>query len=294
MAVVVRLVSPDRRTAVDVTVDGIDAVAYQQVRNALTDGYDGRQNYRLIASGFRLAVELAPDANPSDLWQHVIYRTYMEIAGSDQSWKRASGQALELALCEIYNSRLASSDLRMVALSAGQAAQALGEMGLAGRVGKAKLDIAVEGRCSDGRWVIVGGAHSKASIAERIADDVPASVAMMEAGYLSITLTMDSKSFPPPHGDGVNRGELRHPQRLGITSDKRGYFEQNGLFDACFSFNLRTPPTTLSVPGSPIITLSLSDRQPDQLVGFLGAWWSRNRERLCRESRRTVILASDL
>lgn len=148
----------------------------------MANEYTGTGNYRVIARAFRLAVDLAPNANPSDLWQHLVYRMYMELSRSDQSWKRASGQALEVALADIYNPRLTPYNLRILPLSAGQASQALHEMGIADRVGNSKLDIAIEGQCEDGRWVIAGGAHSKASIAERIADDVPASRAMMDAG----------------------------------------------------------------------------------------------------------------
>lgn len=275
-------------------VEGIDQASYDRVRAQMQSEYTGTLNYQLIGRAFRLAVDLAPNANPSDLWQHVVYRTYMEISRSDASWKRASGQALEVALAGIYNPRLTPYDLRILPLSAGQQAQAIREMGIAGRVGNSKLDIAIVGQCPDGKWIIIGGAHSKASIAERVADDVPASRAMMDSGYLSVIFTMDSKSFPPPHGDGVNRGELGHPQRAGASAVKRGYFEENGLFDACFSFNLRTPPTRTPVPGSPIITLSLADPQPDALVTFLTSWWAANRDRLCREKAATAILTSGL
>ena len=100
----------------------------------------------------------------------------------------------------------------------------------------------------------------------------------MRNGLLSILLTMDSKSYPPPHGEGINFGELG-----GRSADKakarikRDYIEKTGQFDALFSFNLRTPPSpATTASGKRIHTMSFSETQPDQLVRFLaGAWAAR-------------------
>lgn len=48
-----------------------------------------------IGRAFVLATEVCPDANPSDLWHHVLYRMYIrEKIGTDpsQSWVRTSGR----------------------------------------------------------------------------------------------------------------------------------------------------------------------------------------------------------
>ena len=101
----------------------------------------------------------------------------------------------------------------------------------------------------------------------------------MEAGFASIILTMDAKTYPPPHGDCVNYGELggrsvgKQQQRI-----KRDYVEVHGQFDGLFSFNLRTPESPLQTSsGKRIHTLSLSDPQPDKLVRFLIERWQRDR-----------------
>lgn len=93
----------------------------------------------------------------------------------------------------------------------------------------------------------------------------------MAAGLVSIALTMDAKSFPPPHGDCVNYGELGGRSR-GVEKErlKRNYVEVNGQFDGLFSFNLRTPESPARTPsGKRIHTLSLGEDQPDKLVRFL-------------------------
>ena len=64
--------------------------------------------------------------------------------------------------------------------------------------------------------------------AERVSDDIPASRAMQAKGLLSPLWTLDVKSFPPPTGDLINRGELGTPDS---PSDKRKYVELHGDFD---------------------------------------------------------------
>lgn len=122
------------------------------------------------------------------------------------------------------------------------------------------------GRGIEDEYGIIGGIHAKVSLAERVSDDIPASLIMMAEGFLSILLTLDVKSFPPPHGDLVNRGELGSPTN---PSDKRRYVEKHGDFSACFSYNSRTvpsPPTTHS--GKRIYVVDLNDN-PDVFVQFL-------------------------
>lgn len=227
-----------------------------------------------VAKGFAAAAKLCPRANPSDLWQHVIYRHLLAIGWSDNRWKRVSGFALERSLALIYRPRLAQYGLRMRILSSKQAAAFLSTM--KGSVPPTKVDLFLEGRLLD-HWRIFGAAHVKASIAERIQDDVPASEAFMDAGLLSIALTMDAKSYPPPHGNCINYGELGG-RSVGVEKDrlKRNYVELSGQFDALFSFNLRTPPSPPVTPsGKRIHALSLSDDQPDVLVRFLRTGWDR-------------------
>ena len=207
-----------------------------------------------IATAFVLATELCPTANPSDLWHHVIYRTYLrEKVGTnpEQSWVRTSGEAFELALVDRYNLVLANHGVRLTSLISKQDRQiALERMGLYGQIGSSKIDVLIEKHGTgsspgDDNFGVVGGIHAKVSLAERVSDDIPASRIMMNEGYLSVLSTLDVKSFPPPHGDLVNRGELGSPAN---PSDKRRYIENHGDFSACFSYNLRTTPSQGETP----------------------------------------------
>ncbi len=159
-------------------------------------------------------------------------------------------------------------------LSASEANSLLARLGIR-ETRATKIDLFLEGLVG-GEWKIFGAAHVKSSIAERIQDDVPASRAFMARGLLSIALTMDAKSFPPPHGDCVNYGELGG-RSLGIEKErlKRNYIEVDGQFDALFSFNLRTPPSAPQTrSGKRIYTMSLHEKPPDQLVRFLLGHWT--------------------
>lgn len=231
-----------------------------------------------VAKALVYAVTLCPRANPSDLWHHIIYRRLQAVGFSDQRWKRVSGFALERALVEIYSPRLESHHVRARLLPHGEAEDLLRALGIPVR--PSKLDVFLEGTAS-GAWTVFGALHVKSSIAERIQDDVPASTSLMERGLLSIALTMDVNSFPPPHGDGVNHGELGGRSfEVDKSRPKRAYIEEAGQFDALFSFNLRTPPspdTTSS--GKRIFTLSLAEPQPDEFVRFVANEWSRRQPR---------------
>jgi len=235
-----------------------------------------------VAAVFAELTAHCPDANPSDLWQHVIYRHLLTLGWSDNRWKRVSGFALERALQLVYQPRLLPLGLRMHIVKGATANRYLAELGVVG-FQASKFDMFLEGRIekqggifgTTQEWVVFGSAHVKSSIAERIQDDVPASLAFMQRGLTSIAITMDAKSYPPPHGTGINYGELGG-RSFGVDKDriKRRYVENDGQFDAMFSYNLRTPESSATTPsGKKIYTLKMHEPQPDKLVTFLKNQW---------------------
>ena len=252
-----------------VKLEGITNDEVFTIRNTLDRLIESEaQVSTAVAKALVVASRVSPSANPSDLWQHVIYRHLLDMGWNDNRWKRVSGFALERALVAIYEPRLAPYGLRMRVLPAREANRFLATLNA--DIKATKVDLFLEGETA-GSFKIFGAAHVKASIAERIQDDVPASQAFMTAGLISIALTMDAKSYPPPHGNCVNYGELGGRSR-GVDKDrlKRNYVEVNGQFDGLFSFNLRTPESSARTPsGKRIYTLSLSEDQPDKLVRFL-------------------------
>ena len=226
-----------------------------------------------VARGFLAVVEACPNANPSDLWQHVIYRHLLDIGWSDNRWKRVSGFALERAILALYTPRLMPLGLRLRMLNAKEANGFLAQFGT--DITSTKVDIFAEGQIGFS-WTIFGAIHVKSSIAERIQDDVPASRLFMENGLTSILVTMDAKSYPPPHGNCINYGELGG-RSLDVEKAriKRNYVELTGQFDGLFSFNSRTPPSAPVTPsGKRIHTMSFHEPHPDQLVRFLLDRWN--------------------
>jgi len=267
----VKLQALVNKTKVEIDLPGVSEEAYKaaavRIDTALAD--HGIKNREVICKAFLELLKLCPAANASDLWHHIVYRLYCEIfpkhrnQDPKQSWVRASGEALETALELIYMPVLAPHKIQIQALvSREQKSVALAEMGLAKKVGDSKLDVVLRVD-SGGLWQIFGGAHVKASLAERVSDDVPASRAMMEAGYFSPLWTLDVKSFPPPQGDLVNRGELGTPQE---PSEKRKYVESHGDFDNCYTANARSTPSSAKTnSGKRIVSVSPAT-QPDQFA----------------------------
>lgn len=248
---------------IELDIENFSESNYRAVRKILASGLTSHstKNRDVIKIAFAKATQIAPLANPSDLWHHIVYRSYIDMVPSyrptadpGQSWKRASGEAFELFLTDYYNQILAGrrNGVQVIALINKQdQTEALNRLGIHGQVGSSKLDIVVMAGCDPSlllslkNGTVIGGIHAKVSLAERVSDDVPASRAMMENGYASFLVTLDVKSFPLSAYMGethayLNRGELGTPQN---PTDKRRYIEEHGDFDACFSFNLRTIPS---------------------------------------------------
>jgi len=261
----------------EVDLPSTTAADYKAIRAFFTPLVNSTEikSREAIAQAFDFAIQQCPGENPSDLWHHVLYRVYREVkqgTNPEQSWVRTSGEGYELWLVTRYNAILVPHGMRLVPLI-GRADKSvfLTRMGLADRISVSKIDVGIEaegaGRSpSRDGYGIVGGVHAKVSLAERVSDDIPASRILMAEGLLSILSTLDVKSFPPPHGDLVNRGELATPKR---PSDKRLYVEDHGDFSACFSYNSRTVPSSPNTnSGRRVYVVDLSV-DPDEFVQFL-------------------------
>ena len=247
-------------------------MAYEAVAKLLEAqlANESLKNRETIGEAFRLALASCPAANPSDLWHHVVYRLYFEILpkyrplNPGQSWVRASGDALEIALERIYTPVLKPHKIGIKALiGRDQKSEALSHMGIEDEVGDSKLDVILYLTDQIGAKSVFGGVHVKASLAERVSDDVPCSRAMQKRGLFSPLFTLDVKSFPPPHGDLVNRGELGTP---AAPSEKRRYIENHGDFDNCYSGNFRSQPSNGNTLSGKEIILAKIAEQPDDFV----------------------------
>jgi transcriptional regulator with XRE-family HTH domain len=252
-----------------------------KIYRELNDGKGGK-NRDAIFQALNLAITQFPDVNPSDIYHHIVYRIYLREytkTQADRSWVRAGGEAFELFLQTHYNSRLNPKGIVVKwLLNDASRVAALRQMGIQDQVGGSKLDIALYGQVN-GKMVAFGGIHAKASLAERVSDDVPCSVAMMKKGLSSYLVTLDAKSFPPPTGDLVNRGELGS---IVNPSDKRAYIESHGSFDACFSYNLRSVPSQAKTQSGRRIYVSTFNSQTDPLPGVVEAAWKKFSQRKVR------------
>lgn len=259
---------------------GSDINTYRDVERQIVECFDrlnkptrGLKNRDAVAAALELAIHRMPEANPSDVYHHIVYRLYQRAykkSDPKQSWVRAGGEGVELFFKRHYTPLLQEHGITVeLAFEAGEENKFLIEMGLADQVaGGSKLDICLYGHTPTGKHAFAG-VHSKASLAERVSDDKPCSERMMAAGFRSYLFTFDAKSFPPPTGDLINCGELGTVER---PSDKRGYIETHGSFDACFSYNLRTTPSGVSTQSGKRIFTSRFDEQDAFLVEVTRDW----------------------
>ena len=254
------------------TLHGAKSSEYDDVLHTLRRGLaSSASRADAVADAFVQATTVWPDANPSDLWTFVVNRIYCDHSNHPlanarlnlaQSWKRTSGLALERIVVRHYSQALKH---RGVTLRIGTKAEKETLLGAIDdpRIVPDKADILIThgaGRAEE----LLGVVHVKASIAERRTDDVPMSQALVQAGYLSVFWTMDSKSSPSTAP--VNRGEFGRAD--GEVSDKRRDFEEHGHFSACFSYNTNTLPTVDENAAAKIFVCNFKDAD-DHFSRFL-------------------------
>ena len=74
---------------IDVEILNFSESNYNTVESALKSSLSlpKAKNRDVIYQAFKLAVSLAPQANASDLWHHVVYRIYMEQLKATKPYK---------------------------------------------------------------------------------------------------------------------------------------------------------------------------------------------------------------
>ena len=137
---------------VEVEVENFTEEAYKAVNEQLERDLSNlkTKNRDAIQNAFYLALHLNPQANPSDVWHHIIYRLYRDkivrlrdVDDAINSWVRSSGDAFEYFYASYYNRILQDTDIRLLAQTKAHKIEVLKYMGIYGKVGDSKLDIAV-------------------------------------------------------------------------------------------------------------------------------------------------------
>lgn len=277
-----------RYTITDATVD-----EFEQVLETLRDGLAGlvapsmegaEENQiktRAVATTFLKAVELWPEADPSDLWWFVVYRAYCDPFNHpaeyarlsvEQSWKRTSGWALEEIFVRHYRKALKEHGITIEIADGDRKGELSAKFEVDSRLEADKVDVFLSGPGDE----VFGVVHVKASFAERRTDDVPMSQALIAAGYYSPLVTLDCKSKPSE--EPVNKGELGDPTER--MSAKRKDFEEDGYFSACFSYNSATIPTIdPEKAAAPVINCDFNDPDDDFVKHAVEAWTTFKKSR---------------
>ena len=246
---------------------------YDEVTGVLKEGLASRaKRSDVVAKAFLQAVKVWPEANASDLWTFLISRNYCDRFNHpdtnarlnlEQSWKRTSGWALESILVAHYGPFLMNNGISAKIASKSEKSALLGRINDS-RIIPDKADILLTYE-NNGETLLLGVVHVKASIAERRTDDVPMSQALLQAGYLSVFWTMDSKSYPSQRPE--NHGEFGDAKG-SQASEKRRDIEDNGYFSACFSYNRNTMPTARETVAARIYVCDFTNPN-DQFSQFL-------------------------
>lgn len=261
----------------------------QLSRQNVSDEQEKAIKTESVANAFLKAVELWPNANPSDLWWFLVYRAYCDQYNHPsehsrldftQSWKRTGGWALEKILERHYGAPLAAHGINLVIADNERKVRLLEGIDVGHRLEADKMDVLLTVG-SGAAEQLIGVVHVKASFAERRTDDVPMSQALVEAGYISPLWTMDCKSTPSSRP--VNRGELGavfNGQGTDNRSAKRKDIEDDGFFSACFSYNLNTLSTPATYQARARVFVCNFADQNDVFINFIVSERQRVRTRL--------------
>jgi transcriptional regulator with XRE-family HTH domain len=268
----------------EVKLDAVTLDEFNEVLLVLRDELAVSRKREGVVRCFLTAVSRWPHLNPSDLWYFVVSHAYQDPynhpateSGRDlgQSWRRASGWALEVVLLEHYNPYLETLGIRLEMPEPERKRRLLKEMGVIDVAGAQKADVLVVGS-REGRQEAFGVVHVKASFAERRTDDVPLSQQLIGKGFASPLLTMDCKATPSEQPQ--NRGELGPVRARGVElSAKRLDIEQDRKFDACFSYNANTLPTPAKQAASARIFVCDFTNPADAFGAYLLRKWKDRR-----------------
>lgn len=242
-----------------------------------------------VVSAFLKAVQLWPNANPSDLWWFLVYRAYCDQYNHPsehsrldltQSWKRTGGWALERILQRHYGPALAAHNINLVIADVRRKTQLLSSINVGHRLEAAKMDVLLTVG-SGAAEQLIGVIHVKASFAERRTDDVPMSQALVNAGYISPLWTMDCKSTPSVNPTNIGElGGVFSGHDIDARSAKRKDIEDDRFFSACFSYNRNTVPTPAGYQARAKIVVCDFSNPNDDFTRFIVAERQRVRTEL--------------
>lgn len=277
-----RLHFPMGQYAASVTIPTATISEFTSVTKVMRDQLAQNSASTAIVECFLTAVQTWPHANPSDLWYFLLSHCYQDDynhsaleAGRnwEQSWKRASGWALENVILRHYNPHLQKKGIRLATPAPRERTALLKAMGIPNPGdAAAKADVVALGRLSAKEEIGFGVIHIKASFAERRTDDVPLSKELISRGFASSFVTMDCKAAPSKQPN--NRGELGAVQGSQETvSAKRSEIERDLNFDACFSYNTNTKPTPAGQQAAARIVICKFDNPNDAFSKHLVRKW---------------------
>ncbi len=99
---IIQVYNAQGNISVDVTIDGISEAEYADIISLYDELLRNEKKSIAVANTYTYAIRKCPKANPADLWWHIIYRYYLS-GSTDQSWKRTTVYATEIAFVKIYN-----------------------------------------------------------------------------------------------------------------------------------------------------------------------------------------------
>lgn len=170
---------------------GVSEKDFNEIQDTISNA---NKPSKAVAKAFSDALNSYPSTNPTVLWNAVVRVAYVKCKNDRtlQSWRSASGEGFEIFVANRFTKLLENTGITINHHTKSEKLAAVETVGLDGKIGDAKVDLTIQLEQNGSRYLI-GFAHLKTSLRERLSEDADASKEFMRSDLLSVAITLDAQ-----------------------------------------------------------------------------------------------------
>lgn len=202
---------------------GVSEVTLDRVIETFISGQSRKS--KLISRAFNTVV-VNEQINPSTAWNSVVKPVYIDIYDNINSWRSASGAAFREFILEYYNLRF-PPQYKIESISNRRSKDIITDLNLS-TVLPEHLNLIIKVQYGGG-WSIIGAIHAHTSLRNRLSSVESVSKSLVESGYVSPVMTLDTQK------------ELDAESQRSLN---RELIENRDSFSNMYCYNTNVDPTT--------------------------------------------------
>jgi len=245
----------------------------RQLRDSLQES---ERKSTAVADTFYTSIEKLSEANPTDVWNYGVYRSYLsevDCSSPHQSWRRVSGSAFEHFVADYYNRRLPRY-LTAKHVSDTEVADTV--TSVTGEKAQDVLDVAIFGEFQDDLYLFAG-VNTMTSIRGRLQNYYRRSDVLRKSNLSSLVVTLDSH---------LSEDSVRSEAEIVNGSVPFTIVEDYACFDSLYSFNQNTDESEQGV-STPVRSVGQS-RFNDRFVEDVIQQWEEFVSPLNRKNLKSI------